>query len=38
MRLTFRPLRRGRFPLKLVVYAENAEAPKILNTYLTVKN
>lgn len=37
MRLTFRPLKLGRFPFKIVVFASNGDAPQTLKTYLTIE-
>jgi hypothetical protein len=37
LRFTLRPLKTGRFPLRLVVYAKNAQAPRILKSYIYIE-
>jgi hypothetical protein len=37
LRFTFRPLKAGRFPFSLVVFAKNAQTPQILKSYLYIE-
>jgi len=37
LRFTFRPLKTGRFPFRIVVFAENTRAPQSLKSYIYIK-